>query len=102
LGDGILDALILCRYETVWPEDRRWSGWTDGQMRRAHLGLAAVEGEDLSGPRTIGYITIGCMLGYLDFRFPNDGWRQRHPKLAGWYKEFAELAAMKATQPPAS
>jgi hypothetical protein len=31
-----------------------------------------------------------------------DGWRQRHPKLARWYKDFAELPGMKATQPPAS
>ena len=102
LGDGILDAIILCGYETVRPEDKRWSGWTEGQMRKAHQGLAAVEREDLSGPHTIGHITIGCMLGYLDLRFPGDGWRQRHPKLAGWYKDFAELPAMKATQPPAS
>lgn len=102
LGDGILDALILCRYEGLRPEDKRWSGWTEGQMRKAHQGLAAVEREDLSGPRTIGHLAIGCMLGYLDFRFPDDGWRQRHPKLAAWYKDFAELPGMKATQPPAS
>jgi glutathione S-transferase len=71
-------------------------------MRKAHLGLAAVEREDLSGPRTIGHIAIACTLGYLDFRFPDDGWRQRHPKLALWYEDFAELPGMKATQPPAS
>jgi glutathione S-transferase len=100
-GDGILDALILCRYEGLRPEDKRWSEWTHGQMRKAHQGLA-VEREDLSGPRTIGHITIGCMLGYLDFRFPDDGWHQRHPKLASWYKEFSELPGMKASQPPAA
>ena len=72
LGDGILDALILCRYETTRPEDKRWNGWTDGQMAKAHQGLAAVEREDLAGPRTIGHVTIGCMLGYLDFRFPSE------------------------------
>src|SRR6202043_3922482 len=86
LGDGILDALILCRYETTRPEDRRWEGWTDGQMKKAHQGLAAAEREGLSGPRTIGHVAIGCTLGYLDFRFPNDGWRQRHPRLAAWYR----------------
>ena len=100
LGDGILDALILCRYETTRPEDRRWSGWTDSQMQKAHQGIAAVEREDLSGPRTIGHVTIGCMLGYLDFRFPDDGWRQRHPRLAGWYREVEQLPSMQATQPP--
>jgi glutathione S-transferase len=101
LGDGILDALILCRYEiAARPEEKRFSGWTDGQMKKAHQGLDALEKEDLSG-RTIGTITAGCTLGYLDFRFPNDGWRQRHPKLAEWYKSVEALPAMQATKPPA-
>jgi len=102
LGEGVLDALILCRYEGLRPEERRWNGWTESQMRKAHQGLAAAEREDLSSPHTIGHITIGCMLGYLDFRFPDDGWRRRHPALAGWYQEFAELPAMRATRPPTS
>ncbi len=101
LGDGILDALILCRYETLRPEDRRWSGWTDGQMKKAHQGLAAAEREDLTGPRTIGHVTIGCTLGYLDFRFPDDGWRSRHPKLSTWYETVERLPSMQATKPPA-
>jgi glutathione S-transferase len=98
LGDGVLDALILCRYEiAARPEEKRFSGWTDGQMKKAHQGLDALEKEDLSS-RTI---TAGCTLGYLDFRFPNDGWRQRHPKLADWYKSVETLPAMEATKPPA-
>lgn len=101
LGDGILEALILCRYELVRPEDRRWTGWTDGQMGKARQGLAAAEREDLTGPRTIGPIAIGCMLGYLDFRFPDDGWRVRHPTLAAWYEATERLPSMQATKPPA-
>ena len=92
--------MILCRYELTRPEDRRWSGWTDGQMQKAHQGLAAIEREDLSGPHTIGHFAIGCMLGYLDFRFPDDGWRRRHPKLAAWYGEVEQLPSMQATKPP--
>src|SRR5580692_1017091 len=102
LGDGVLDALILCRYETTRPEEKRWSGWTDGQMKKAHQGIAAAEREELSGLRTIGHVTIACMLGYLDFRFPDDGWRNRHPKLAAWYKEIVQLPSMQATKPPAA
>ena len=102
LADGILDAIILCAYETQRPEDKRWSGWTDGQMRKAYQGLAAAEREDLTGPLTIGPIAIGCMLGYLDLRFPEDGWRQRHPGLGSWYEAFAQRAAMQATKPPAA
>jgi glutathione S-transferase len=100
LADGILEALILTRYESLRPEEKRWSGWTEGQIRKAHQGLAALEREDLSGPPTIGQIAAGCVLGYLDFRFPEDGWRARHPRLAAWYEEFAERASMQATQPP--
>jgi glutathione S-transferase len=102
LGDGILDALILCRYEiAARPEDKRFAGWTDGQMKKAHQGLAALEREDLSGTHTIGWVTAACTLGYLDFRFPNDGWRTRHPKLADWYKGVEAVPAMQATRPPA-
>jgi glutathione S-transferase len=102
LGDGILDALILCRYEVAArPEEKRHAAWTDGQMKKAHQGLAALDAEDLSGARTIGPITAGCTLGYLDFRFPNDGWRARHPKLAEWYKAAEQLPSMHATKPPA-
>ncbi len=86
---------IAARRQTVAP------GWTEGQMRKAHQGLAAVEREDLSGPRTIGHIATCCMLGYLDLRFPDDGWLQRHPQVARWYKDFAELPGMKATRPSA-
>ncbi len=101
LGDGILDALILCRYEiAARPEEKRHAAWTDGQMKKAHQGLAALEAEDLSG-RTIGAITAACTLGYLDFRFPNDGWRTRHPKLAEWYKAAEARPSMQATKPPA-
>jgi glutathione S-transferase len=101
LGDGILEALILCRYEiAARPEEKRFAGWTDGQTKKAHQGLAVLEKEDLSG-HTIGTITAGCTLGYLDFRFPNDGWRNRHPKLAEWYKTVEALPSMQATKPPA-
>jgi glutathione S-transferase len=69
-------------------------------MTKAHRGLAAAAREDLAGPRTIGPITIGRMLGYLDFRFPDDGWRQRHPDLSAWYEPVERLPSMRATKLP--
>jgi glutathione S-transferase len=102
LGDGILDALILCRYEVAArPEEKRFSGWTDGQMRKAHQGLTALEKESLGPLQTIGDITAACTLGYLDFRFPNDGWRSRHPKLAAWFASVEQRPSIEATKPPA-
>src|SRR4029078_7353897 len=33
LGDGLLDAALLARYENfLRPTDKRWSEWSDGQM----------------------------------------------------------------------
>lgn len=46
-------------------------------------------------------IAIACILGYLDFRFPHDGSRRGHAKLAAWCEEFEKLPSAQATKPPA-
>jgi glutathione S-transferase len=103
LGDGILEAAILNRYEQLRPKEYQWPEWIDGQMRKVRGAVAALEIEAgqglLRGPLTIGLITIGCALGYLDFRYANEPWRQRAPGLARWYDDFAERPAMKQTVP---
>jgi glutathione S-transferase len=98
LGDGIADAVILAAYEQRRPEDRRWSGWTDAQMMKVQQGLAAAEAEDLAGPLRIGQVAVACAISYLDLRFPDDGWRARHPGLAAWYRDMEQLPSMQATQ----
>ena len=103
LGDGILEAAILNRYEQLRPKEYQWPEWTDGQMRKVRGAVAALEIEAgqglLRGPLTIGLVTIGCALGYLDFRYAHEPWRQRAPGLARWYDDFAERPAMKQTVP---
>jgi len=103
LGDGMLEAAILNRYEQLRPEEYRWPEWTDGQMRkvRGAIGALEIEAEQglLRGPLTIGLLTIGCALGYLDFRYAHEQWRQRAPNLAPWYEDFAERPAMRQTVP---
>jgi len=102
LADGILDAALLTRYEgTMRPEALRWSDWTAGQMDKINVGLAHIEKRfDASTDRIdIGTVTLGCALGYLDFRFGDLGWRSRCPKLAKWYEKFSKLPAMEATKP---
>ena len=40
LGDGVLGAALLARYETVLrPEDKRWPDWYQGQMDKVRCGL---------------------------------------------------------------
>jgi len=44
LADGICDAAILIRYETVLrPETLRWSGWLDGQWAKIDRALDTAE-----------------------------------------------------------
>jgi glutathione S-transferase len=103
IGDGILDAALLARYEGFMrPENLRWPDWAAGQKRKFTQALDLLEKEvkDLSGGLTIGHITIACALGYLDFRFGDMGWRKSRPKLAAWYDKFARRKSMQATIPP--
>ncbi len=108
LGDGILDAAILGRYESLRPREFQWQEWTDAQLRKVRGALSALEMEceagDLTGVAegnlpSIGQLTIGCALGYLDFRYASEAWRERHRRLAAWYEDFAKRRAMELTMP---
>jgi glutathione S-transferase len=101
-GDGILDAAVLTRYETfLRPEERRWPEWIEGQKAKSRRALDALETEAgaFEGTVDIGTITIGCALGYLDFRYAADDWRRGRPGLAGWYDAFARRPSMAETAP---
>lgn len=102
LADGILDAAILLRYEQVLrAEAQRSADWTKGQTAKVTTALDELEGEadKLGSTVDIGTITIGCALGYLDFRFADMGWRNGRPKLAAWYETFAKRPSMSSTVP---
>ena len=106
LGDGILEAAILGRYETVRPKEFLWQDWIDAQLRKVRGALAALDGEAEGGELgtgtdaiTIGQITVGCALGYLDFRYASEAWRERHRRLGAWYDTFAKRRAMQETAP---
>ena len=101
LGDGILDAAILTRYESIRPDAVKWPDWIDGQMAKVRSALAdaEVDADKLGTTVDIGTITVGCALGYLDFRFASENWRAKHPKLAKWYDGFAKRPSMASTAP---
>lgn len=89
LADGMLDAAVTRRLETTMrPEPLRWSVWIDRQKAAVVRGLDALEQDApaLSGLATIGEIAIAAALGYLDFRFPDDRWREGRPQLTAWYE----------------
>jgi glutathione S-transferase len=103
LGDGLLDAALLAReYFVARPAEQQWSAWRDGQLTKIRAALANIEsqaGTFSPLPDDIGLITLGCGLGYLDFRFAELDWRAAHPATATWFAEFERHPAMLATRP---
>ena len=109
LADGILDALVLRRYEGMRPAELRSASWVASQTRKVERGLDALEKEaeakilaDPSGPLTIGEIAVACALGYMDFRFPDDDWRHNRPALASWFDDVSQRPSIRSTAPPAA
>jgi len=85
LGDGILDAALLTRYETmVRPEALRWADWTGGKLDAIRTSMTYLNQHPdvLAGPLHIGQIAVACAVLYLDFRFPDLNWRHHYPALA--------------------
>jgi glutathione S-transferase len=100
LADGILDAAVNARYESVLrPEAHRWPAWIEGQKGKVARALDQLEREarGLGDTVDIGPIAMAAALGYLDFRYASDQWRATRPKLAAWFDAFAERPSMRAT-----
>ena len=100
LGDGFLDFLLLLRNERerAHPSDVHLATFTT--KRKAALAALEREAQALAASSfTIGHIAIGCALSYLDFRFGHEDWRADHARIAGWHREFAGRASVRATEP---
>ena len=103
LGDGLLDAALLARYEMLArPPEFQWQEWRSAQLVKVAACMDAIEFEAPSmqcEAPTIGEVTIGCALGYIDFRFPQIEWRDTHLQAARWNDAFQAIPAMLATIP---
>jgi len=101
LGDGILDATQPRRREVALPQDEGRKAYIELQQGKVKRALAELEkdADKLGDLTTIGEITIGCALGYLDFRFANEPWRPGHPKLEAWYARVSKLPPLAETVP---
>src|SRR5215468_10169854 len=103
LLQGMLDSMLLCRYENLTrPEALRWKAWSDDHWNRAWTGMARFETQDdvLNGPLTVAQIGLICVLGYADFRFADCGWRKAYPKLDKFNQKMLERPSVKISVPP--
>jgi glutathione S-transferase len=104
LLQGMLDSMLLCRYEKIArPEPLRWQAWADDHWNRAWSGMARFEKqtEMLSRPSLdIAQIALTCVLGYADLRFADCGWRKAYPKLDAFHEKMLTRPSVKVSLPP--
>ena len=108
LADGMLDAAILVRLENTFegrkPSERS-QAWIDRQMDKVHASLKAMAQGLGDKPFCSGIhlslsdIAVGCALGWLEFRFPDIGWRAEYPNLAKLMDKLAQRASFADTKP---
>ncbi len=110
LADGTVDALLLARLELTWSgrsDGQRCQGWVDRQMSRVDAALDAMSRGLGDKPWCTGIhlsladIAVGCALGYLDYRFPQIAWRDRHANLARLGEKLNARPSFIDTLPPA-
>jgi len=101
LGDGMLDTMLMWRGEVVRPPQQQSIKHMQAWRLKTNLSVDALEQDAAalaSSPFSIGHITIGVALAYIDFRFAELKWRDGHPKLAAWHKTFEARPSASATQ----
>jgi glutathione S-transferase len=99
LSDGIMGFNISRLGEKARGEQAS-EAFAAAFLAKTNATLDLLEGETNSlAPLTIGSIAVAVALAHLDFRFAEDGWRDRRPKLAAWQAGFAERRSMRATEP---
>jgi glutathione S-transferase len=102
LGSGLLDALVLWRNERNRPLAGQSAEILTAFEIKVQASLRRLEAEvgDLGRAAfAIGHVAIGCVFGYLDFRFPDIGWRASFPGCRVWFDELAQRPSIRRTVP---
>jgi glutathione S-transferase len=106
LADGVADAAMLLRLEhTLRTPEQRSQAWIDRQTRKVHDGLKAMsvglkDTAFCAGNQyTLADVAVGCVLEWLDFRFPDITWRSEYPNLEKLLEKLSERPSFKETPP---
>ena len=106
LADGVTDAAVALYLEKKRPAAQQSADWLLLQEKTLFRGLEALSealGEKAwylgNNSLTLADIACGCMLGYLDLRFPDIDWRTAHPNLARLFDKLMTRASFKETVP---
>ena len=108
LADGVLDAGLLLRYESLRPQNEQSAAWAGKQAARMRRGLAQMQADLGDKPwcqgdrYSLADIALGCCLGWIGFRKPAGiDWRAEYKGLAKHYDKLLERPAFADTVPKA-
>ena len=108
LADGVMDAGLLLRMEATWvhrADSERSQAWMDRQRGKIDNGIAAMAKGLGDKPFCSGIhlslsdIAVGCVLGWLDYRFPEIDWRADHANLAKLFDKLMLRPSFAETKP---
>jgi glutathione S-transferase len=106
LADGVLDAGLLVRYETLRDKKERSQAWSDKQLARIQRGMAQMTSDLAEKPwchnerYSLADIAVGCCLGWLGFRKPGElDWHKEYPALGKHYEKLMARPAFADTVP---
>jgi glutathione S-transferase len=98
LATGFLDVLIYWRTERA--RETPLPSMLHTYETKLNAILPALEAEIdaiAQAPVGIAQITLAVAGDYMDFRFPDLGWRDRAPRFSAWQQRFRERPSMIAT-----
>ena len=103
LTDGMMDVAVAMRYETALrPAELQWPEWLEKQQEKLVRSLDYLESRvgGLAADRLMmGEIGVACILGYMDFRFPDTDWRAGRAGLATWFEKVSSRKSLQDTVP---
>jgi glutathione S-transferase len=102
LGDGMLDIALAWLGERFRPQEKQSQPHMMLWQAKTRCCVEALEQEAAvlaEGRFTIGHISIGIALAYLDFRFADLDWRDGRPRLAAWHETFNSRPSVQANPP---
>lgn len=108
LADGTTDAAVAALLESRRPENLQDAAWIAKQRGKVEHGLKALSddlGKDpwcVNDTFSLADIALGCMLGYLDFRFKDINWQHQYPNLARHYVKLMKRPSFRDSVPVSS
>jgi glutathione S-transferase len=105
LADGICDAAVAAMLESRRSAEKQDVDSIGKQLAKVERGLHALSdalGENkwcVNDTFSLADIALGCVLGYLAFRYTDNPWQTAYPNLARHFQAMLKRASFRETGP---